>query len=93
MRHRVRISVDEALPKDAARVSLRLSDGRELSSTIEHNKGTPAKPMSDAEIEAKFFELTIPCLGRDDARDVATHCWNLEQHDIGEIARLCRGKP
>ena len=93
MRRRVRISVDESLRKDAARVSMRLADGRELSCTIEHNKGTPAKPMGDDEIEVKFLDLTVPSLGRDKARDVVTRCWELEHHAIGEIARLCRGKP
>ena len=93
MRRRVRIAVDKSLPKDAARVAITLSDGRRVACEVVHNKGTPAKPMSDAEIEAKFLELAEPRLGADVARDVIGRCWHVEQcGDVGEITRLCRGR-
>jgi 2-methylcitrate dehydratase PrpD len=93
MRRRVRIVVDEALPKDGAKVAMTLSDGRRLQAEVAHNKGTPAKPMSDAEIEAKFLELAEPHLGRVVSRDVVQRCWQLERcDDVGEIARLCSGR-
>ncbi len=92
MRARVVIVVDDALPKDAARVTLRLTDGRRLNCEIRHNKGTSAKPMSDQEIEAKFLDLASPRIGSDAAREVAAKCWRAEElPDIGAIARLCRG--
>jgi 2-methylcitrate dehydratase PrpD len=92
MRRRVRIAVDESLPKDAARVAITLSDGRTVTCDVAHNKGTPAKPMNDGEIEAKFLELAEPRLGEDGARDVVTRCWDFEgSDDVGEIVRLCRG--
>lgn len=92
MRRRVTIAVDESLPKDAASVTITLTDGRRLTCEVTHNKGTPAKPMTDAEIEAKFLELAGPRIGGDVARDVVSRCWGLERcHDVGEIARLCRG--
>ena len=93
MRKRVSIVVDEALPKDAASVSLTLRDGRNLSCEVMHNKGTPAKPMTDEEIEGKFIDLATPPIGPDAAHDVASRCWRLEDSDdVAEIARLCRGR-
>jgi 2-methylcitrate dehydratase PrpD len=93
MRKRVRIIVDESLPKDAARVTLKLNDGRQLQCAVEHNKGTPDRPMTDSEVEAKFLDLAGPRLGNRAARDVVGCCWNLESRDdAGEIARRCRGE-
>ena len=92
MRAKVSIVVDKALPKDAAVVRLTLTDGRVLTREIPHNKGTPERPMSDDEIEAKFLELAAARIGDDAAGRVADMCWNLEVHpDAGEIARLCAG--
>jgi 2-methylcitrate dehydratase PrpD len=91
MRKRVTIVVDESLPKDAAIVSLDLGD-RTVTCEVLHNKGTPGKPMTDAEIEAKFLDLAEPRIGPDLAREVASACWCLEDSgDVSEIARLCRG--
>ena len=92
MRDRVCILVDDDLPKDAATVELVLTDGRRLTSKVLHNKGTPAKPMTDAEIEAKFAELAAPRVGRQAAHLLAEMCWHLEEvADISEIARLAKG--
>jgi len=90
MRERVGIVVDKELPKDAARVELTLSDRRRLTSEVQHNKGTPARPMTDAEIEAKFTELAATRVGAETARRLVDECWRLDEaSDVGEIARLC----
>jgi len=92
MRDRVSIVVDDGLPKDAATVEVALTDGRRLSRHVLHNKGTPDKPMSDEEIEAKFTELAAPRVGRDAARRLADVCWRLDEHvDVADVARLARG--
>jgi 2-methylcitrate dehydratase PrpD len=92
MRGRVSIVVDDDLAKDAATVDLILTDGHRLTSKVLHNKGTPAKPMTDAEIEAKFTELATLRIRPDAARRLAEMCWRLdEEGDVGEIARLARG--
>jgi 2-methylcitrate dehydratase PrpD len=94
MRNKVSIVVDESLPKDAATVTMRLSDGRSPTRTISHNKGTPDRPMTDDEIEAKFMGLATDRLGDDDARRVVEMCWNLEREgDVGAIVKLCGGPP
>jgi 2-methylcitrate dehydratase PrpD len=92
MRDRVSIVVDDDLPKDAATVELVLTDGRRLTSEVLHNKGTPAKPMTDAEIEAKFSELAAPLIGQQPAHRLAKLCWRLDEcADIAEVAHLARG--
>ena len=92
MRDRVDIVVDKDLPKDAARVDLVLADGRRLTTEVLHNKGTPAKPMTDTEIQAKFTDLAAPIVGADTASRLVEKCWRLEEEpDVGEIARLASG--
>jgi 2-methylcitrate dehydratase PrpD len=92
MRERVIIHVDDALPKDAAFVTMTLADGRKVGCEVLHNKGTPAKPMSDEEIEAKFIDLASSIIGVDRALDVAARCWRIDDcPDTAEVVQLCRG--
>jgi multidrug efflux pump subunit AcrA (membrane-fusion protein) len=60
------------LPRGAARVTLTLADGRSLTHTVETPLGSEAKPLSDAQLEAKFVanapqaEAAIAAVWRDD---------------------------
>jgi len=92
MRDRVSIVVDDDLPKDAATVELVLTDARRLTSHVLHNKGTPDKPMTDSEIEAKFTELAAPRIGRDAAHRLVETCWHVDElTDVADIARMAQG--
>jgi 2-methylcitrate dehydratase PrpD len=54
LRAKVTARLDEALPRGAARVTLRLVDGRVLEATVTHPRGSEARPLDDAELDAKF---------------------------------------
>ena len=45
------------MPVEAATVTLHLADGVAHSEHVEHGRGTPGRPMSDAELDAKVSEL------------------------------------
>ncbi len=53
-RAKVATALDASLPRGAARVTVRLADGREREATVLHARGSEARPMSDAELAAKF---------------------------------------
>ncbi|MBK1657492.1 MmgE/PrpD family protein [Paracraurococcus ruber] len=55
-RSRVSAVLDAGLPRGAARVAIRLADGREEVATVTTPRGSEARPMSDAALEAKFAE-------------------------------------
>jgi 2-methylcitrate dehydratase PrpD len=59
---KVRLSVDSEIEEKgwdrAARVTLALKDGRNLSTLVVHFKGTPRNPMSQTELEEKARNLT-----------------------------------
>ena len=45
------------MPVESATVTLHLADGTEQSEHIRHGRGTPGRPMSDAELDTKVREL------------------------------------
>ncbi len=78
-RARVRGELDAALPPGAVTVELRLRDGRTLSATVEHARGSIERPMSDAEIEEKGRSLAASGgTGRDFDR-IAELAWRLDE--------------
>lgn len=90
MRNRVRFSFDETLAKDTATVSLRLRDGRTLTHTTAHNKGTVGNPMSDDELSAKFIDLASAVLGAARSQEILDRLWQFDElEDIAELVRSC----
>jgi 2-methylcitrate dehydratase PrpD len=55
-RARVRSELDPAMPTAGASVTVRLKDGRTETATVRDARGSPANPMSDTDLEAKFRE-------------------------------------
>ena len=77
-RGRVTAELDAALPRGAARVTLRLADGRERQATVLQARGSEARPMSDAELAAKFRD-NAALGGAADRADAALEAlWALE---------------
>ena len=88
LRDRVSATPDDKLRKTEARVSIRLKDGRTLSKHVEHALGTLQRPMSDADLEAKFRGLTAGILGKQRIDELIRLCWSIAAlPDAGEIAR------
>jgi 2-methylcitrate dehydratase PrpD len=62
----------------AARVAIRLADGRSEEFLQPTRKGDPDMPLSDRELEEKFLELAGPVLGDAAARKLLERLWRLE---------------
>jgi 2-methylcitrate dehydratase PrpD len=62
----------------AARVEIELADGRRLTHYQPTRKGDPEMPLTDAELNEKFLELTMPVLGDTRARALLARLWALE---------------
>ena len=92
LRERVETHVDSALGQDQARVKIRLKDGKTLERFVEHAVGSVEKPMSNAELEAKFSELAAGILPPDRIRRLMDLCWAVEHlESAGDIARAAVG--
>ena len=53
-----------------ARVEIMLNDGRKLVSEPARARGNPENPLADAELQAKYFDLAEPVLGRPRAQRI-----------------------
>ncbi|MDH3289080.1 MAG: MmgE/PrpD family protein [Betaproteobacteria bacterium] len=89
LRDRVFATEDGAIGRTEARVSIRLRDGRRLDQHVAHALGTLERPMSDADLEAKFRGLVTGILAERRIAELIAVCWSLESlDDAGDIARL-----
>lgn len=77
LRRRVTASIDEALPPDAAQVTITMSDGRVIERHVAHAIGSIARPMTDADLERKFRALAEDVLGEDATRKLMDLCWTV----------------
>ena len=78
LRDRVRASIDPKLREDAAHVRIRLTDGSVVEQRIEHAIGSLERPMSDADLEAKFRGLCAPILDTHRIDALIDACWRLD---------------
>ena len=56
LRARVSAEDDASIPVEAAIVEVRLADGTTLTEHVHDGRGTPGRPMSDLELDAKVNE-------------------------------------
>lgn len=88
LRRKVRIEADAELTRTQAHVFIRLKDGRTLERRVLHALGTLERPMSDADLEAKFRALAAGILSDRQSDEVIRLCWAVEElPDAGAIAR------
>jgi len=57
LRAKVAVEEDDSIPVESALVTLRLDDGTSLAEHVRHGRGTPGRPMSEDELDAKVREL------------------------------------
>ena len=88
LRDRVSAEVDRSLRDDEAHLRITLKDGRVLEKHVPHAIGSVERPMTNADLEAKFRGLVDPILGADRAARLLGLCWSLpELGDAAEISR------
>jgi 2-methylcitrate dehydratase PrpD len=88
LRDRVTAAVEPGVHEDQVRVTIRLRDGRTLEKFVEHAIGSVDKPMSDADLEAKFRAFAGGILSQREADNLLRLCWDIAKlKDAGEVAR------
>ena len=73
-------------------IEVELADGKVLQTRADFGKGSPANPMSDAELSDKFRECAAwGGLDRDRIEQVLTVIWKIEElKDVNELTQLLR---
>jgi len=80
--------VDEAFPlKRMAHLTVELRGIETIDFMQETRKGAPDDPMSDEELEDKYFELVSPEVDLDVAQKLLDDIWRIEKCD--NIQDLC----
>jgi 2-methylcitrate dehydratase PrpD len=88
LRKKVHVVADGTLLWTQAHVAVRLRDGRVLERHVPHPLGSLERPMSDADLEAKFLALAGDMLGGRKCGDLRSLCWKLtDLPDAGVLVR------
>lgn len=88
LRRRVEALADPSIHKLEARVRITLRDGKVLEKHVERALGSFERPLTDADLEAKFRSLVTGVLPDAQAEKLIGLCWRAgELDDAGAIAR------
>src|SRR5579883_1236810 len=86
---RVTAEADPAIPVEAAEVVLDLAGGETRRQFVRHGRGTPGRPMSEPELDAKVAELAAATPFVDAGRLIAAIRAVETLDDAGSIVNLC----
>ena len=91
LRDRVTATVDPAMREEQVRARIVLKDGRTLEKQIDHVVGSLERPLTDADLEAKFMAQVDGVLPTAQARTLMNLCWKVETlgraSDLASAAR------
>ena len=88
LRDRVTATVEKGVHEDQVHVTIKLKNGRTLERYVEHAVGSLDRPMSDADLEAKFRGLADGILSKSETDKLIRLCWDIGKlKDAGEVAR------
>jgi len=91
LRDRVTAKVDPSIKEEQVRARIVLKDGRTLEKRIDHVLGSLERPLSDADLEAKFKALAEGVLPAAQVKTLIDRCWNVDTlAGAGELAVAAR---
>jgi 2-methylcitrate dehydratase PrpD len=79
LRERVVATVVPGIGEAQVRAVIVLADGRRLEKFVEHVVGSVERPMTDANLEAKFLDLADGVLPPAQARRLLAMCWDVDR--------------
>jgi len=89
LRAKVSAAVDPRCPVESAAVSVRTTDGRTLDERVAAWRGSLARPLSDADLEAKLRDVVAAVAPWCDAGRVIETVWTIDRlPDAAELMRL-----
>jgi 2-methylcitrate dehydratase PrpD len=94
LRRKVVATADGAIDEASVELEATLAGGRREHVSVEHAIGSLERPMSDADLEAKFASLTEPVLGRARVRELIGACGSLGgAADVRRLVSLSTANP
>ena len=77
LRRKIVATVDDRIDEASVDVTAILSGGKREHVFVEHAIGSLQRPMTDAQLEAKFEQLSEPVLGADKTRSLIAAAWKI----------------
>jgi len=85
---KVEAVLNPAIPSDGTEVTLTMTDGSRHVCKIEHCIGSATNPMTNADLERKFSDMSEPVIGAARTRELVAKTWGVEAlADAGELSR------
>lgn len=78
LRGKVNVTVDKDMHEASVKVTVMLEDGRRVERFIERAIGSMERPLTDAELGAKFYDQSRPVLGDAATRRLIDMAWSIE---------------
>jgi 2-methylcitrate dehydratase PrpD len=92
LRDRITARADHSIKEDSVDVSVTCRDGRSISLFVEHAIGSIERPLSDADLQAKFHSLVDPVLGVARAGKLIEQCTRVATlRELRSLTTLARG--
>jgi 2-methylcitrate dehydratase PrpD len=86
VRERTTAGGDAALTEDQAHIDVELSDGRTVSTFVPESLGNLKRPMSNAQLEAKFRDQAVAVLPEATVERLIAQCWTIDElNGVGEL--------
>src|SRR5450631_1376662 len=92
LRDRIKAHADDAIKEDSVDIGVTYRDGRTVNLFVLHAIGSMERPMSDADLRAKFHGLVDPVLGAARAGEIIEQCASIASlGELRSLAALARG--
>ena len=94
VRERATAVGDSSITEDQARVEVELTDGRVLTKFVEESLGNLKRPLTDAQLSAKFRDQAMPALPAAQVDRLIDLCWRIDtMNEVGELVRVAAPTP
>jgi 2-methylcitrate dehydratase PrpD len=94
VRELTRATGDSSITEDQAHVVVETVDGRRVETFVEESLGNLKRPLSDAQLEAKFRDQAAVNLPVAVVDGVLRQCWQIDRmDDVGALVEATRVQP
>ena len=91
LRRKIVATVDQDIDEASVDLTAILAGGRREHVLVEHAIGSLQRPLTDAQLEAKFTELSSPVIGGDQTKALIGAAWNIGRaKDVRAMAAIAR---
>lgn len=90
LRDKIRLFINRDLHEDQAVIRVTLNDGRVIEEFVEHAIGSMDVPMTNEQLEEKFYDVTADVLPADKQKQLVDMVWEFDKiEDLAQFFALC----